>query len=127
MVDISIDDSHLHLRVRGVHQLFTLKRRISVRLENIVRVFFDADTFNNLHVGFRLPGTHIPGVLVAGTFFHRGRRDFWDVTDKEKAVIIELENEKYDRLIVEVADPLEVVALILAARDSSEPDGTASR
>ena len=39
-----------------------------------------------------------PGVIIAGTFFRGGRREFWDVRDGSKAVTIELERGKYRRL-----------------------------
>ena len=52
-----------------------------------------------------MPGTHIPGVIIAGTFYRNGKRVFWDVKDREKAIVIELAGHRYHQLIVEVADP----------------------
>ena len=62
--------------------------------------------------GLRAPGTHIPGVLVAGTFHQDGERVFWDVHDAAKAVVIELADEKYQRLVIEVDDPRETAERI---------------
>lgn len=65
--------------------------------------------------GIRSPGTHIPGVITAGTFYIDGERIFWDVHDPARAVVIELHDERYARLIVQVAGPRATVTLIEAA------------
>ena len=62
--------------------------------------------------GLRAPGTHVPGVIIAGTFYQEGKRVFWDVKDPEKTIVINLADERYDELIVEVADPAEEVQRI---------------
>jgi len=52
-----------------------------------------------------MPGTNITGVLTAGTFYQDGKRVFWDVHNPENTVVIALKGERYNDLIVEVADP----------------------
>ncbi len=60
----------------------------------------------------RAPGTYVPGVIVAGTFHADGERVFWDVRDAQKAIVIQLDDEQYARLVVEVDDPRAAVELI---------------
>jgi len=62
-----------------------------------------------------MPGTNLPGVITAGTFYQDGRRVFWDVHDPEKTVAIDLHDERYSQLIVEVADPDAAIKLIQSA------------
>jgi hypothetical protein len=62
-----------------------------------------------------MPGTNVPGVITAGTFYQDGRRVFWDVHDPEKTVAIDLHDERYSQLIVEVADPDAAIKLIQTA------------
>ena len=62
--------------------------------------------------GIRAPGANVPGVITAGTFHIHGERVFWDVHDAAKAVVIELADEHYARLVVQVADPGATVALV---------------
>ena len=62
-----------------------------------------------------MPGTNIPGVLTAGTFYQDGKRIFWDVHRPEKAIVIDLHDERFSQLIVEVADPQDAVKLIQTA------------
>jgi hypothetical protein len=62
--------------------------------------------------GVRARGAHVPGVITAGTFHIPGERVFWDVHDPAKAVVIELADEHYARLVVQVADPRATVVLV---------------
>jgi len=66
--------------------------------------------------GFRAPGTHLPGLLKAGTFYLFGttgnKPAFMDVQHRENAIVVELADEHYNQLIIEVADPAAVVALL---------------
>jgi hypothetical protein len=48
---------------------------------------------------------HIPGVIAAGTFYDMGEKVFWAVHDPERAIAIDLHDEDYSMLILEVADP----------------------
>ncbi len=65
--------------------------------------------------GLRMPGTNIPGVLTAGTFYQHGKRVFWDVHNPDNTVVIELKDERYNELIVEVADPQAAVQSVKSA------------
>ncbi len=60
-----------------------------------------------------MPGTEIPGLIAAGTFYKKGR-NFWDVMNKNKAIIIELENHYYKKLIIEVENPEATLQLLNA-------------
>lgn len=62
-----------------------------------------------------MPGTNVPGVLTAGTFYQDGKRVFWDVHHPEKTIVIDLHDEEYNELIVEVADPQAAITLIQRA------------
>ncbi len=53
-------------------------------------------------------------MLTAGTFSQDGKRVFWDVHNPENAVVIELNDERYNELIVEVADPKAAVEVVKA-------------
>ena len=52
-----------------------------------------------------MPGTDIPNLFRAGTFYVQGDWVFWDVRHPEQAIIIDLADERYAQLIVEVEDP----------------------
>jgi hypothetical protein len=57
----------------------------------------------------------VPGVVTAGTFYQEGEHVFWDVHDPEKSVVIQLRDERYARLVIEVEDPPATAAAIRRA------------
>jgi roadblock/LC7 domain-containing protein len=61
-----------------------------------------------------MPGTSIPGVITAGTFYQDGKRIFWDVHNPENKVVIELRDDRHGELIIQVADPKAAVELVEA-------------
>lgn len=116
MVEISVREETLHLEVEGLDRLWALKSQLEVPLSNIRDVRFDPQIAHGWWKGFRMPGTHLPGVIIAGTFYHHGKRIFWDVHHPDKTIVIELIDDRFDELIVEVADPMAEVAKIQDAK-----------
>lgn len=114
MATISIDGSDLSIDVEGMDRLWTLKSRLTIPLAHVRGATADP-TIASEHKGWRGPGTHLPGVIVAGTFHQDGGKVFWDVHHQDKAVVIELQDETYERLVIEVDDPRATVELIEAA------------
>ncbi len=112
MVDLSIAEGRLTLHVRGADKLWAFKSSLEIPLVHIAGVRADPEAARGRWHGNRMPGTIMPGVIVAGTFYQDGKRVFWDVHDPEKAIVIELHDERYNQLIVEVADPQAAVRLI---------------
>lgn len=112
MVEISIRGSSAVFEPLGMHKLWALKRRVEIPLGNIRGVRHDPTLRIGWWEGLRLPGTHLPGVIIAGTFYRAGERIFWDVRRPENAIVVEIANERYDRLIVEVADPAAAIELL---------------
>ena len=106
MVDIHADDEHVTIEVRGLHQFWAFKRKIHVPRSAVRSVRkLPGDALKGMWKGWRVPGTHLPGVIVAGTYFKDGERHFWDVRHPESAIEIELDGQRYNRLFVEVSDP----------------------
>lgn len=103
--------------VLGLHQLWALKRRLVVLRRQVVGARHDPTVTRGCWKGWRIPGTHVPGLIIAGTFYLHGARVFWDVRDASHAVVVELDGHAYDRLVIEVEDPDAVVALLYEASD----------
>ncbi len=62
--------------------------------------------------GYQGSGHQPTGVIKAGTFYQWRERALWDVRDSDKTVVIQLKNEHYPRLAIEVEDPPAMVASI---------------
>ena len=114
MARVSIEAGELVVDVEGLDKLWALKSRLSIPLANVRGATLDPGIVRD-RKGVRAPGTHVPGVIVAGTFHHEGERVFWDVRDAAKAVVIELDDEQYARLVIQVEDPGATVDLVEGA------------
>jgi hypothetical protein len=114
MVEISFTNDHLHLEVKGLDKLWAFKSELDIPLRHIRDVRHDPDAASGWWHGIRLIGTQLPGVITAGQFYQHGQRVFWDVHEPANSIIIELHDERYGQLIVEVSDPLLAVEQIKA-------------
>jgi hypothetical protein len=116
MVDISISDDRACFEVHGWDKLWSLKSRLEIPLAHIRAIRADPTVARGWWHGFKTVGTDLPGVIFAGTFHQHGKRIFWDVHDPERTIVVELSDERYDELIVEVANPAEAVQLLQESR-----------
>jgi len=117
MVEISVVDGHVLVEVQGMHRLWALKSTLRVPLTDIVSVTHDPERATRAFPGLRVPGTHIPTVYTAGTYYQSDfRPDFWTVRHPEQAIVIQCtEDAAYDEIIVEVEDPAGAVARLETA------------
>ena len=111
MTEVSIAEKKLIVEMKGWDKLWALKSRLEIPLEHIKAVRVDAEIATHVK-GLRTLGTHVPGVITAGTFRQEGDRVFWNVHQPEKVIVIELHDERYAKLVIEVADPPATVATI---------------
>lgn len=114
MAHVRVENDTLVIEIQGLDKLWALKSRLEVPLSHVRGATADPGMIKEPK-GIRAPGAHVPGVLTAGTFHLDGERVFWDVHDPAKAVVIELDDERYARLVVQVDDPRTTVDLIEAA------------
>ena len=104
MAGIEIAPNSLIVHVQGADRPWALKSRLEMPLTHVVSVD-PASKKTKAWQGFRLPATHIPGVIAAGTFRKDGETVFWDVHRPDRAVEIGLRDERCSRLVIEVEDP----------------------
>jgi hypothetical protein len=114
MVELSVADGKLVIHVRGADKLWALKSSLEIPLEHIAAIRTDPAMAHSWWHGIKMYGINIPGVLTAGTFYLDAKRVFWDVHNPDNTVVIELLDERYSELIVEVADPKVAIALVKA-------------
>jgi hypothetical protein len=115
VVQISICGDRVRFEVEGWDKLWAFKSQLEIPLAHVRSVRIDPEAARGWWHGLRLPGTQIPGILTAGTFYQRDGAVFYDVHHPERTIVLELEHEHYKRLVVEVADPAAAVANIEGA------------
>jgi hypothetical protein len=117
MVNLQVKDDAVEVEVLGLHKVWALRSRLRVPLSAVAAVRrLDADSVRGWWKGWRVPGTHLPGVIVAGTYYRDGQRHFWDVRDGARAIEVELVGDRYDRLFLEVEDPDQAIRELETAR-----------
>ena len=121
MAEVTIEGDRLVVRVRGMDKVWALRSELEIPLTHVAGAERDEEEARRWYHGMRLPGTNLPGVITAGTFYQHGERAFWDVHHAENAVAIRLHDESYGRLVVGVEDPDATIAAIRAAIGSEGP------
>ena len=115
MVNISIKGDRIHLDVEGIDKMWAVRSHLEFPLSHILAVRVDTEAARGWWHGFRLMGSNIPGILTAGTFYQQGELVFYDVHDPDRTIVLELDHERYKKLIVEVEDPEKAAAAIQRA------------
>ncbi|MDI6049132.1 hypothetical protein QLS31_04760 [Flavobacterium sp. XS2P24] len=103
MVSVTSKDNIFIFEIKGWHKIWALESKITIPKEKILEAYQNKKEFT-FWKGLRMPGTEIPGFITAGTFYKKGR-NFWDVMNKKKAIIVALDNHYYKKLIIEVENP----------------------
>jgi hypothetical protein len=111
---VSIDGGVLTVVMNGLDKLWSLRSQLDIPLAHVRGASFDPAIVHESK-GWRGPGSNVPGVIMAGTFHQHGQLIFWDVHRGDNAVVIELEHDHFERLVVEVDDPMATVQLIQRA------------
>jgi hypothetical protein len=115
MVSVSVEDDRVRFEVQGWDKLWAFKSQLEIPLSHIESVRVDPEPARGWWHGLRIPGTQIPGVITAGTFYQSDGAVFYDVHDPDMTIVLELNDERYQRLVIEVEDPEGVADRLNAA------------
>ena len=105
MVRVCVLGDRVHFDVEGWDKFWALKSHLDIPIAHIRSVRVDPGAATGWWHGLRLPGTQIPGVITAGTFYQSAGAVFYDVHDPGRTIVLELDHEHYKRLVIEVEDP----------------------
>ena len=119
MVEITIVENNVVFEVQGWDKFWSLRSQLMIPLDHIKGVYLDPEPAMGWLDGFKVAGTGVPNVFRAGTFYQDGELVFWDVHHPEKTILLEVEHERYKKLIIEVADPIAEVKKIRTAIGTS--------
>jgi hypothetical protein len=108
MVTIKKEDGQFIFDVKGFHKIWAFKSQIIVSTDSIASVHQNKDVFS-FWKGLKMPGTNIPYIITAGTYFKGGKKMFWDVVNEKNCIIVELKDTSYNLLILEVENPKEAM------------------
>ena len=101
----NVGKDSLDITLEGLEKVWALKGSLNVPLEHIVHA--DARQPESSLLDLRIPGTHLPGIIRAGSYYCRRsggwQWEFWYLTRLEP-LVIELKGEHYGRLVLGVKD-----------------------
>ena len=112
MVTVRTHDDNLVFEVEGWDKLWSLRSRLEIPLTHIEGAEVDPHPAMGWFQGLKVAGSDIPNLFRAGTFYQDGELVFWDVRHPENTIVVNLEHERYAKLIVEVEDPQKTADLI---------------
>lgn len=100
MVTLLLDQTRLEIVLSPVERAASFHRdNLRIPRETITKVQLTGDAWTWLR-GVPSPGTHLPGIVAAGTWKGAGTVDFVLIRRRKPSVVIDLEgDEQYQRLI----------------------------
>jgi len=111
MVTIERKNDNFVFEINGWHKLWALKSELVIPIENIIDAYSNEENLNWMWA-LRMPGTHIPGIITAGTYIQKDGTIFCDVVHRENSIVVELHDEFYKKLIIEVENPQSAIELL---------------
>src|ERR1700731_2624989 len=123
MTNVEIQDDRLVARVQGLDQVLALRSELSIPLTHVRGAAVSPPEVRQRWrnpLRLKVLATDLPYVVMAGSFiFLDGEHAFWDVHDPDRTIVVELDHERFARLVLEVEDPQATAAAITAA--TAEP------
>lgn len=109
MAELLVNDDVVTVSLSAVEKAEALHGDVSVPRAAVVSARIVPDGMDEVH-GLRLPGTGFPGVIMVGTWRDGERVTFAVCHGRRPALVVELTGQRYDRIVVTVENPDEVVA-----------------
>ncbi|WEV73052.1 hypothetical protein [Bifidobacterium sp. ESL0790] len=112
---VTIEGKTLKVVPNGLNKLWSFKGNLEIPLAHVAGATLDPGFNMSGRPAFRDPGLATSG-KKAGTFkFPDGDIEFWNIAQPEQPLVIQLHDEKFDRLVLGVADPRQAADAINAA------------
>lgn len=119
MTNVEIQDDCLVARIQGLDQVLALRSELSIPLTHVRGAAVSPPEVRQRWrnpLRLKVLATDLPYVVMAGSFiFLDGEHAFWDVHDPDRTIVVELDHERFAKLVLEVEDPQATVAAINAA------------
>jgi hypothetical protein len=104
-MQLVMDADRLELSLEGLEYLWAFRLApVSVPLAHVTRAEASLPPWTWKEL--RAPGTAIPGLIKAGTYYTSRGREFWYVVRSRwaKPLTIDLEGERFRRIVISIDD-----------------------
>jgi hypothetical protein len=130
---VRIEGDEVVLEIHGVDEILSIKRSIHIPLKHIVSVSTE-DIPWNVFKAMKVAGADIPHVVKDGLFLSKEGMIFFEMHHPESCITINLDHERYKKVVFEVEDKESAAMMIENALSSerltfsydaniTEPDG----
>jgi hypothetical protein len=104
-VSVTVDGADVAVRITGIDRFWALTGGLRVPLGHVLRAaVVDRQSALAGASRLRLPGTSWPGTIRAGSYGLGTRRELWFVRRADRVLVLDLDDERYRRVVVEVPD-----------------------
>lgn len=110
MASLRVHSDRLEIHLTPAERTLALRRNdIVVQRENIRSVAITDDPWTWIR-GIRAPGNGLPLVMAIGTWKFHGGKDFLAIKRKRQAVVIDLVDEEFARVILSTQHATDLIA-----------------
>jgi hypothetical protein len=104
-MQLKIIDNYLRIELEGIEHLwaFYWGSAIEIKLDRIRSVSTEKPAIN-WHRALRAPGTFLPGVIAAGTYYTERGREFWYMTRSRDFLVLTVPGDYFKRIILTLDD-----------------------
>ena len=114
MPAIELTENEIIVSLKPWEVMLSFQKSFRIPLSHVTGAK-DDETCRGWNLGMRSPGTGIPGIISAGTYLKAGDIQFVFITRGTHPIVLELQHEKWQRLIIGVNYPRRLVVAINAA------------
>lgn len=99
---IGMEQGFLHITLEWWERILSVHGSMKIPVSHIssVHTSLPQPTWKEI----RCPGTFLPGVIKAGTYYTKRGKEFWCVVRGKDALRIEMSNEGFSRLVLGITD-----------------------
>jgi hypothetical protein len=115
---VRIEGDEVVLEIHGVDEILSIKRSIHIPLKHILSVSTE-DIPWNVFKAMKVAGADIPHVVMDGSFLSKEGMIFFEMHHPESCITINLDHERYKKVVFEVEDK-ESTAMMIKNAISSE-------
>ena len=99
---LNLTDGKLQIRLNPLEKVLSMRGSIEIPLHSIVSASAEKPGWKLAQV--RSPGTHVPYVIKAGTYYGSSSREFWYATLCRPFLTLQLKDWDYNRVVITIGD-----------------------
>jgi len=111
MVAIKREQDNYIFEILGLRKLWAMKSQLTIPVNHIKTAYMNNQKISE-HIERTYPNSSVSGVIASGSFKVEEGTIFCDVVDKSRSIVVELEDEEYNKLVIEVKNPIETIKML---------------